>query len=238
MKYWQKSWNPVNGCKECSEGCLNCYAKKQAEHKSKQKEEYAFDNIHVLKKVLFRKFTKEKELIMVGTQSDVFLPEVSDKIIDVILKRCSYNKQKNFLILTKYAQRMFEYFSNPEFKTRIGKKLNLNNIIFGVSVENNKNMFKIELLQKTPFIKKRFVAFEPLLEKIDTKDKLNNIDWVVLGAESGENARFCDFEWLFDIVAVCYNENIPVFLNNYCDSNGVVTDEVDNENLRVEPFKL
>ena len=70
------------------------------------------------------------------------------------------------------------------------------------------------------------------------KDKLNNIDWVVLGAESGENARYCDFEWLFDIVAVCYNENIPVFLNNYCDSNGVVTDEVDNENLRVEPFKL
>ena len=26
MKWWDKSWNPVSGCTECSEGCENCVA--------------------------------------------------------------------------------------------------------------------------------------------------------------------------------------------------------------------
>ena len=38
------------------------------------------------------------------------------------------------------------------------------------------------------------------------------IDWVIVGGESGHNARPCRIEWMRSIVNQCQNEEVPVFV--------------------------
>ena len=44
----------------------------------------------------------------------------------------------------------------------------------------------------------RFISFEPLLGPVDQVD-LTDIDWVIVGGESGPGARPMDLEWARDI---------------------------------------
>ena len=38
------------------------------------------------------------------------------------------------------------------------------------------------------------------------------IDWVIVGGESGPNARLCDVEWIRSIVRQCKNAGVPCFV--------------------------
>jgi protein gp37 len=40
----------------------------------------------------------------------------------------------------------------------------------------------------------------------------NGLDWVVVGGESGPNARSCDLAWIYSIVKQCKAANVPVFV--------------------------
>lgn len=217
MKYWDRAWNPINGCRECSEGCLNCTAKKQAEYKLKFKEEYDFHNIHILDNILKKPFSKEKEVVMICSQSDLFLPEIKNKMIDAILRKAAFNKQKKFLVVTKYAERMYNYLSDENLLKRLGNhhfNFNLNNIYFGVTVEMSKYLDRIDFLKSCKNIKHRFVAFEPLLEPINVSGYIEDMEFVIVGSESGENARKCEKEWIDNIVNECQSKNIEVKVND------------------------
>ncbi len=55
-----------------------------------------------------------------------------------------------------------------------------------------------------------FLSVEPLLEDLG-KINLQNIDWVIVGGESGNRARPMDKSWILNIKLQCNNNNI-VFL--------------------------
>ena len=40
----------------------------------------------------------------------------------------------------------------------------------------------------------------------------SNIDWVIVGGESGPNARPCDIAWIRSIVRQCKDAGVPVFV--------------------------
>ena len=44
------------------------------------------------------------------------------------------------------------------------------------------------------------------------------IDWVIVGGESGPNARPCNVEWIRDIVRQCREANVPCFTKQ-CGAN-------------------
>ena len=96
-------------------------------------------------------------------------------------------------------------------------------------------------LQKIPAVV-RGISAEPLIGSLDFKDSLggrclvcgqivpshierhehdgglhsypviNGIDWVVVGGESGPNARPCDIGWIRSIVAHCRDAGVPVYV--------------------------
>ncbi len=68
------------------------------------------------------------------------------------------------------------------------------NVWFGVTVENKKHgLPRInKLRQLKAYI--RFLSIEPLLEDIGKLD-LTNIQWVIVGGESGPKARPMKLEW-------------------------------------------
>jgi protein gp37 len=98
------------------------------------------------------------------------------------------------------------------------------NIWVGTSVENQKCADeRIPELLKIP-ASVRFLSVEPILEGITlesiasyaTKPQnclgLDKINWVIVGGESGKNARPCRVEWLISIVKQCGRAKVPVFV--------------------------
>lgn len=104
----------------------------------------------------------------------------------------------------------------------------LPNLWLGVSVENQPAANeRIPLLLQTPAAV-RFLSCEPLLEKVDIFKNSGKwpftckitersyvdspIDWVIVGGESGPNARPCDVEWIRSIVYRCKVARIACFV--------------------------
>jgi len=83
----------------------------------------------------------------------------------------------------------------------------------GVSVENEKYVYRMDDLGKTPaYIK--FVSMEPLLGQI-SKFPYKKIDWVIVGGESGPNARPIEQSWVIEIRNQCIKNSIPFFFKQW-----------------------
>lgn len=93
-------------------------------------------------------------------------------------------------------------------------------IAIGTSIEDRTCIERAYALTKIP-AHKRFISFEPLLEKIDCAMWYHNVgdwqntpvpDWVIIGGESGLNARPCNAEWIADMALQAQNAGIPVWV--------------------------
>lgn len=84
----------------------------------------------------------------------------------------------------------------------------------GCTVENQKRAEeRIPHLLRVP-ARVRFLSCEPLLEAIDIESHLNvrNVDWVIVGGESGPDARPFDIAWARSIISQCREAGVPVFM--------------------------
>ncbi len=68
---------------------------------------------------------------------------------------------------------------------------------------------RIEWLRLVP-AHVRFLSCEPLLGPLP-KLSLNNIHWVIVGGESGPNARPMAREWVTEIRDQCISQGVPFF---------------------------
>jgi protein gp37 len=96
-----------------------------------------------------------------------------------------------------------------------------NNVMFGVSVEDNETaIYRLPQLL-TMYEPNRFISVEPLLGKIDLTPYLHGIKWVICGCESGSNRRHADINWIRDLRDQCVEANVPFFLKQM-EINGKV----------------
>lgn len=196
------TWNIISGCTKYSEGCKNCYAQRM--HKrltgmGQEKYKEPFNKIVFHSKELSRTLSKNR-LVFVNSMSDTFHEEIQDSDINCLLAACAIRPLNQFQILTKRAYRL------PDFKYP-------DNVWLGVTVENCKNKERIEYLKKTN-AKIKFLSCEPLLEDIGTLD-LKGINWVIVGGETGPNARLMHPDWVRNIQRQCEQQNIPFFFKQW-----------------------
>ena len=203
IEWTNETWNIITGCTKISEGCQNCYAEKM--HKrlkamGQEKYQIPFDGAYYHKSELLRTFGKKPKMIFVNSMSDTFHKNVGDEAINEILKACDNNKIHTFQILTKRAERIvnFEYPSN---------------VWLGVTVEKAKYKSRIEYLKRTD-AKIKFLSCEPLLEDLGELD-LKGIDWVIVGGESGKNARPMHPDWVRNIQRQCKEQNVAFFFKQW-----------------------
>jgi protein gp37 len=60
----------------------------------------------------------------------------------------------------------------------------------------------------------RFLSCEPLLEPLNNL-RLENINWVIVGGESGPKSRPIEKEWIVSIRDKCLKENISFFFKQW-----------------------
>ena len=207
IEWTDATWNSVTGCTKISSGCKNCYAERMSNRLQKMgshKYSNAF-KVTLHEDILIHPLHwKKPKMIFVNSMSDLFQEQVPDSFIFkvfAIMKRASWHQ---YQILTKRSHRLKELSSVLEWPK---------NVWAGVTVEDNSTKYRIHDLRTIPAVI-RFISFEPLLEPLNPLN-LDNIDWVIVGGESGPGARKMEEEWVISIKEQCIKQNILFFFKQW-----------------------
>lgn len=207
IEWTDATWNPVTGCSKVSTGCLNCYAERMAKRLKAMGVARYSDGFNVkthddLIEVPLK--WKSPRVIFVNSMSDLFHEKVPDHYIKLIFEIMNSCPQHTFQVLTKRSQRLNEL----SYKLRW-----THNIWMGVSVENADAAYRIRDLAETN-ARVKFISCEPLLGPI-TRMPLKNIDWIIVGGESGPHSRVMKKQWAISIRNQCIRQNIPYFFKQW-----------------------
>ncbi|ADO44691.1 Gp37Gp68 family protein [Hydrogenobacter thermophilus TK-6] len=145
-----------------------------------------------------------QEILFSRTPTVEQLEDVPAHFIKSVFEVMNRAKHLTFQVLTKRSERLLEISKELEWTE---------NIWMGVSVENSNYIYRINYLLQTP-AKIKFISFEPLLGPI-YEFPTKGIDWVIVGGESGPNARPMLKEWVMEIYRICRENNIPFFFKQW-----------------------
>ncbi len=207
IEWTNETWNPVTGCTKISPGCKNCYADRMAKRlQAMGVERYSEGfKVKIQNDVLNVPYKwKRSRLVFVNSMSDLFHNKVSDSFIKKVFKVMNECPQHNFQVLTKRPERVIEIADKVEWT---------DNIWMGVSVENQEYSWRASMLAKVP-ANVRFLSIEPLIGPV-SRIALKNIDWVIVGGESGPRARPMEEAWVLKIKEKCVKQNVPFFFKQW-----------------------
>ena len=206
IEWTEVTWNPVTGCTKISAGCKNCYAERLAKRlKAMGVEQYKDGfKVRLAPHTLDVPYSwKKTKIVFVNSMSDLFHPEIPLDYIQKVFKVMNETPHI-YQVLTKRSKRLKE----------LAPFLNwTNNIWMGVSVENEKVSNRILDLSDTPAAIK-FLSIEPLIGPVKSLH-LQNIDWVIVGGESGPKARPIKKEWIDSIFKECQRTKTPFFFKQW-----------------------
>jgi protein gp37 len=238
ISMYDYTYNPFVGCTKHSEGCKFCYAEpmsfrlKQSGHEYYSKavdDKGLFVNKTFINKPAFDNPRKdlsyrEGKRVFVCAMSDLFHEyNKFEDIHKVFLNLFRYPKNQ-YYILTKRPEIMIqfisEYFAHGFYSRDLcfGTMLSVHNIYFGVTIENNKNVYKLKYLEHLKKANiKTFISFEPLLEDISNNIRIildddAKPDLAIIGTDSGPGKRYCDTAFVRNLAEVIKANNILLFV--------------------------
>ena len=195
-------WNPWRGCKKCSEGCLHCYIHKGDAKKSINTNDIVKtkDFYKPLEKLKNDTYKIKSGLVYLCFSTDFLIPE-ADEWRHECFKMIKERPDLKFLFLTKRIERFMDIIPDDWDN-------GYDNVIVGCTVENQKNVnYKLAIFKNLP-IKHKMIIAQPLLEKIDISNYLDNIELVVVGGESDKEARILNYDWVLDIRKQCIQKHV------------------------------
>ncbi|HXM32270.1 MAG TPA: phage Gp37/Gp68 family protein [Chthoniobacterales bacterium] len=190
ISWTEHTWNPWRGCTKISPGCAHCYM-------YTQQERYGGNPFVVQqsKTTWNDPLRWQREAAAAGRIERVFTCSWSDffhKDADAwryrawdVIWRCP-NLQ--FQILTKRPERIAQ-----NLPSEWHRRWPWSNVQLGVSVENEKYLWRVDELRKIP-ARVHFISAEPLLAGLPGLD-LSHIEWLIVGGESGPGFRPMKTEW-------------------------------------------
>jgi protein gp37 len=216
IEWTDETWNPVTGCVKVSPGCSHCYAQTFAERfrgtispGGRPHPFYSGFDPHLRPERLEQPFAwKSPRRVFVNSMSDLFGDFVEDSFLERAFDVMRRTPQHTYQILTKRSARLREW-------TRGNRWLeSASNIWLGVSVEDRR--FGIPRITDLghSIAAVRFLSVEPLLEGLGALD-LRNVDWVIVGGESGPHARTMRPEWVREVRDQCTHHQIPFFFKQW-----------------------
>lgn len=233
IEWTDATWNPWHGCKKVSPGCKYCYMFRDKERFKKEPTEVVRSSSNFNSPMKW----KEGRRIFTCSWSDFFIEE-ADAWRDEAWEVIRQTPQHTYQILTKRPERIHENL--PRYFEA------LDNVWIGVSVENQEQAYR--LMHLADLHCKTFVSFEPLLGPIEWDWFMVQLDWVILGGESGNEIgayqyRNSKAEWFEPLIDKGSYFGIPVFVKQLGTGlakelglksrHGKVMDEWPNPFLRV-----
>ena len=211
IEWTDATWNPVTGCTKITRGCDNCYAHRFAERWRGTKGhpyEHGFDLRVWPSRLDHPARWRKPRMIFVNSMSDLFHKDVPSGFVDQVFEQMEEVDRHTYQVLTKRSSLMRDYLKNRYANDEVPR-----HIWCGVSVEDLTARTRIQHLRNTPAAV-RFLSIEPLLGPLGDID-LEGISWVIVGGESGPNARQLRLEWVCDIRDQCACAKVPFFFKQW-----------------------
>ena len=153
---------------------------------------------------------------------DLFHRDIPNSFIKKVFRTMELATHHTFLVLTKRIKRGHQWFAHRSTGP-------IPNIWIGTSVENQQTMDeRMPWLVRTPAAK-RFVSMEPMLEPLSIKIYLPNLDWVIVGPETGFARRKFEPDWARKIRNECKAYEVPFLFKGMSRKDVEVP-----EDLRIE----
>lgn len=211
IEWTDATWNPVTGCTKISAGCDNCYAERFAErfrgvpgHPYEQGFDLTLRPGRIEQPLAWR----TPRMIFVNSMSDLFHKHVPFAFVDDVFDTMERARWHTFQVLTKRSSLMRKYV-NARYKERPVPP----HIWLGVSVEDGTKLSRVQHLRNTN-ASIRFLSVEPLVGRVGDID-LTGIHWVIVGGESGPNARPIRSEWVREVRDQCVEAGVPFFFKQW-----------------------
>lgn len=211
IEWTEMTWNPTTGCTKISPGCKFCYAEIMSKRLKAMGVEKYKDNFKVRTHPDSLKIPytwKNSKVVFVNSMSDLFHKDIPLSFIKEVFEVMNDNPQHVFQVLTKRADRLNELHSELNWT---------HNIWMGVSVENENEKHRIDDLRDTN-ARVKFLSLEPLLGPLGDIN-LKNIDWVIVGGESGHKPRPMEPDWVLDIQEQCNQKKVAFFFKQWGGRN-------------------
>ncbi|MDP2009193.1 MAG: DUF5131 family protein [Phenylobacterium sp.] len=222
IEWTDATWNPVAGCTILTAGCTNCYAMRMAARLQamgvpkyagltrKSGERYVWTGAITLDEAALDtpRTWRKPRLIFVNSMSDLFQEEVPADFIRRVWETMAATPQHTYQILTKRPDRMAAITLDLQL---------LPNVWLGTSVENAAVLDRLDDLRATPAAV-RFVSFEPLIGSVAGGD-LRDIQWAIVGGESGPRARPMLEDWVDEIHIMAEEAGAAFFFKQWGGRN-------------------
>ena len=189
------TWNPVKGL--CPESCEYCYARRiYARFKYDPK-------IRLDEKELVAPYKLKKPArIFCGSMIEMFHQDINAAWLHQIYEVIADNPQHIF---------QFLYHFSPH------RGLFPENCWLGLTVTSYRDGAKALKFSKTYPNHIKFISFEPLLgDPAIPEDVFENIDWIIIGAESGNRKGKTEprKEWIQRLLSASMKQDLPVYMKD------------------------
>jgi protein gp37 len=207
IEWTDATWNPVTGCTKISPGCKHCYAERLAKRLKAMGNRNYWNGFEVTLQPHMLPLPlawKRPRRIFVNSMSDLFHKDVPLAYIQEVFAVMGRASWHQYQMLTKRSERLLELSPQLPWAPQTW---------MGVSVESNDYAERIDHLRQTGAAVK-FLSIEPLLGPL-TKLDLRDIDWVIVGGESGPGARPMDQAWVTSIRDQCRAAGVAFFFKQW-----------------------
>lgn len=240
IEWTEKTWNPIVGCSKISDGCKNCYAEKMAArlaamarakiNKGEAPPESIERYLHVVNQdgqwnshtsilspdqleIPYRR--AKPTTYFVCSMGDLFHPSVETWVISAIFEIIAATRRHTYIILTK---RLWKMGVTLERMKR--QNMPTSNVHFGFTAENQQTYD--DRITSAPLCKRFiFLSLEPLLGPVNLKrypGYADHLNGVIVGGETGPNARPMHPDWVRGIRDQCRELEIPFFFKKWGDN--------------------
>jgi protein gp37 len=209
IEWTEVTWNPTTGCDRISAGCDHCYALTLAKRlKAMGQAKYQNDGdprtsgpgfgLTVHPDAIRLPYSwPGHRTVFVNSMSDLFHARVPLGFVRDVFAVIADTPQHTYQVLTKRSSRL----------PKVAEKLDWPpNLWMGVSVEDSSTLSRVDDLRAVPAAV-RFLSCEPLIGPLDGLD-LAGIDWLIIGGESGSDARPMDVQWVRDLLRQCQQPGV------------------------------
>ena len=220
IPWTEYTWNPIVGCTKISPGCQNCYAESMAKRLAAMGQ-WEYDQVigkdgkwngRILAKNTPMRLPlrpKKTARVFICSMGDLFHEKVKYGWQRNLMCRLMARPQYEFVMLTKRAERMRDFFARYYGESGGCTK----NLTLGITAENNEQLF-----ERMPYLSNtaaycRIVSMEPLLSRMKFSMGGSSIDGVIVGCESGpkKKRRPMKLDWVRDIRDQCEAAGVAFF---------------------------
>jgi protein gp37 len=235
IAWTNNTFNPWMGCVKVSAGCKNCYAETLTKNRMGLNLWGPGTERKVTTDAYWRQpFSWAREARKAGERRRVFCGSLCDVFEDhptadekrpELWEIIKATPELDWQLLTKRPENI---------AARLPKEWPLPNVWLGTSIEDKKACARRDILVTVPAVV-HFLSLEPLLEDIAPALNLEDIEWALIGGESGPGFRPMDPQWARNLQESCKKSGTAFFFKQSAAFRTEMGIELDGQIARDYP---